>query len=49
MDNHKTKQMKIERSKQDTKLSMNLTAQVQARILSKAHTYGVVEPALTTK
>ena len=30
--------MKFESSKHETKLSMKLTAQVQARILSKAHT-----------
>ena len=35
MDNHKTKKMKFESSEHETKLSMKLTAQVQARILSK--------------
>ena len=37
MDNHKTKKMKFESSKHETKLSMKLTAQAQAHILSKAH------------
>ena len=37
MDNHKTKKMKFETNKHETKLSMKLTAQAQARILSKTH------------
>ena len=49
MDNHKTKKMKFESSKHETKLSMKLTAQVQARILSKAHREPANKPETTNK
>ena len=49
MDNHKTKKMKFESSKHETKLSMKLTAQVQARILSKTHREPANKPERTNK
>ena len=48
MDNHKTK-MKFESSEHETKLSMKLTAQVQARILSKTHREPANKPETTNK
>ena len=41
--------MKFESSKHETKLSMKLTAQVQARILSKAHREPANKPETTNK
>ena len=41
--------MKFESSKHETKLSMKLTAQVQARILSKTHREPANKPERTNK
>ena len=41
--------MKFESSKHETKLSMKLTAQVQARILSKTHREPANKPETTNK
>ena len=41
--------MKFESSEQGTKLSMKLTAQVQARILSKTHREPANKPETTNK
>ena len=41
--------MKSESSKHETKLSMKLTAQVQARILSKTHREPANKPETTNK
>ena len=49
MDSHKTKKMEFESSEQGTKLSMKLTAQVQARILSKTHREPANKPETTNK
>ena len=49
MDNHKTKKMKFESSKHETKLSMKLTAQVHARIPSKTHREPANKPETTNK
>ena len=49
MDNHKTKKIKFESSEQGTKLSMKLTAQAQARILSKTHREPANKPETTNK
>ena len=45
----RNEKMKFESSEQGTKLSMKLTAQVQARILSKTHREPANKPETTNK
>ena len=49
MDKPQNEKMKFESSEHKTKLSMKLTAQVQARILSKTHREPANKPERTNK